>query len=293
MACDLSVIIVTWNTKDFLCNCIRSIKENTKKIIYEIIVIDNFSSDGSPEMVEEKFPEIILIKNKINIGYGRASNQGLAAAQGKYVLILNSDIKINQNCLDDMLDFMEKNPAIGASSCKLTFSDGKLQHSCRKFPTFKTFFLMLLGLRFLFPKMKPFRKYLMLDWDHSEIKKVDQIMGSFMFIRSDVIEEVGGFDERFWMYFEEVDLCLRINKAGWKIVHYPYVSAVHFLSKSAEQWGDIKKISEYQKSLLTYFKKNGKLYEYYILLAANKIKYLFFFPILKLIKNPFKSSSKL
>ena len=129
MACDLSVIIVTWNTKDFLCNCIRSIKENTKKIIYEIIVIDNFSSDGSPEMVEEKFPEIILIKNKINIGYGRASNQGLAAAQGKYVLILNSDIKINQNCLDDMLDFMEKNPAIGASSCKLTFSDGKLTTS--------------------------------------------------------------------------------------------------------------------------------------------------------------------
>lgn len=293
MPYDLSIIIINWNTKSLLYQCIESIKTHTKHISFQIIVVDNHSSDGSPEMVEENFPEVMLIKNKENRGYGRAGNQGLEAARGKYVLILNSDIKINQNCLDEMFKFMESNPEIGASSCKLTFPDGKLQHSCRKFPAFKTFFLMLLGLRFLFPKMKPFREYLMLDWDHSEIKEVDQIMGSFMFIRSSVINEVGSFDERFWMYFEEVDLCLRINKAGWEIVHYPYVSAVHFLSKSAEQWGDIKKINEYQKSLLKYFKKNGKLYEYYILSAVSRIKYLFFIPILKLIKNPFKSSSKL
>ena len=125
----------------------------------------------------------------------------------------------------------------------------------------------------------------MLDWDHSEIKEVDQIMGSFMFIRRNVIREVGGFDERFWMYFEEVDLCLKIKEAGWKIVHYPYASVVHFLSKSTEQWGNIKRIHEFQKSSLKYFKKNGKFYEYRILLAVNKIKYLFFTPILKLIKN--------
>jgi len=293
MACDLSVIIVNWNTKDFLCNCLRSIKENTKKIIYEIIVIDNFSSDGSPQAVEADFPGVTLIKNQENFGYGHANNQGYALAKGKYILFLNSDMVVQKNCLDEMFDFMEKNPAIGASSCKLTFPDEKLQYSCRKFPAFKTYLLMLLGLRVLLPKMKPFREYLMLDWDHSEIKEVDQIMGSFMFIRSDVIEKVGGFDERFWMYFEEVDLCLRINKAGWKIVHYPYVSSIHFLSKSAEQWGDIKKINEYQKSLLKYFKKNGKLYEYYILSAVSRIKYLFFIPVLKLIKNPFKSRSKL
>jgi len=285
MACDLSIVIINWNTKNLLYQCIKSIKTHTKKISLEIVIVDNFSSDGSPEMVEENFSEVILIKNKNNKGYGRAGNQGLATAQGKYVLVLNSDVVIKENCLDEMFDFMEKNPAIGASSCKLIFPDGTLQHSCREFPRFKTFFLMLIGIRFLFPKMKIFREYLMLDWNHSEIKEVDQIMGSFMFIRRNVIREVGGFDERFWMYFEEVDLCLRIKEAGWKIVHYPYASAVHFLSKSAEQWGDIKRIHEFQKSSLKYFKKNGKFYEYCILLAVNKIKYLFFTPILKLIKK--------
>ncbi len=285
MACDLSVIIVNWNTIGFLNNCIHSIKENTKKIIYEILVIDNFSTDGSPQAVEANFPEITLIKNQENFGYGRASNQGYALAKGKYILFLNSDMAVQKNCLEKMYDFMEKNPTVGASSCKLTHSDGSLQHSCRKFPSFKTIFLMQIGMRFLFPKMKIFRDYLMLDWNHSDIREVDQIMGSFMFIRSQVIKDVGGFDERFWMYFEEVDLCFRIKAAGWKIVHYPFSSSIHFLSKSSDQWGDIKRIQEFQKSLLKYFRKNGKFYEYCILLAVIKIKYLLFTPVLKLIKK--------
>lgn len=284
MACDLSVIIVNWNTKDYLNNCIRSIKENTKKISCEIIVIDNFSSDGSPQTVEANFPDVILIKNQENYGFGHANNQGYALAKGKYILFLNSDMIVQKNCLEKMFEFMEKNPAIGASSCKLTHPDGSLQHSCREFPSFKIIFLMLIGVRFLFPKMKMFRDYLMLNWDHSDIREIDQIMGSFMFIRSAVIKEVGRFDERFWMYFEEVDLCLRIKAAGWKIVHYPYVSSIHFLSKSSDQWGDIKRICEFQKSSLKYFKKNGKFYEYCILFTVNKIKYLFFTPILKLKK---------
>jgi GT2 family glycosyltransferase len=282
MGCDLSIIIVNWNTKDLLSQCIDSIKTHTKRISFETIVVDNFSSDRSAEMVEESFPDVRLIKNKQNRGFGKANNQGLAEADGKYILFLNSDIVVSEDCLDEVFDFMEQNPDIGASSCKLTFPDGTLQHSCRKFPDFKTFFLMLLGLRVFFPNMKTFRDYLMLDWDHSDLKEVDQIMGSFMFTRKDVLDQVGSFDERYWMYFEEVDLCLRIKKAGWKIVHYPYVSAVHFLSKSAEQWGEAKRIIEFQKSLLKYFRKNRKLYEYLILLAISKIKYLFFIPILKL-----------
>lgn len=293
MAYDLSVIIINWNTRDLLHKCIKAVKTNTQELSLQIIVVDNHSSDGSPDMVEKNFPEVNLIKNQENNGYGRAGNQGLKAAQGKYVLILNSDVKVNPKCLDEMFEFMENHPDIGASSCKLTFPDGTLQHSCRKFPDFKTYLLMLLGVRFLFPQMKWFREYLMLDWDHSEIREVDQIMGSFLFIRSRVIEQVGGFDEQFWMYFEEVDLCLRIHKAGWKIMHYPYVSAVHFLSKSSEQWGEIKKIKEYQKSLLKYFKKNKNPFEYAVLLAVNRIKYWFFIPVLKLLKAPFQTNSDL
>jgi len=282
---DASIIIVNWNTKDLLSQCIESIKTHTKKISFEIIVVDNFSSDGSPEMVERNFPEVALFKNKENKGFGQANNQGFTKAGGKYILFLNSDVVINENCLDEMFDFMEKNPKVGASSCKLTFPDGSLQHSCREFPSFKVFFLMLLGLRALLPNMKVFREYLMLDWDHSDEREVDQIMGSFMFVRKDVLNKIGSFDERYWMYFEEVDLCLRMNKAGWRVVHYPHASAIHFLSKSSEQWSEINKINEYESSLLKYFKKNGTFYEYYILLALSKIKYLFSIPILKLTEK--------
>jgi len=285
MARDLSVVIVNWNTKDLLSQCIESIKSQTKRISFEIIVVDNFSSDGSSRMVENNFPDITLIKNRKNRGFGRANNQGLAKARVKYILFLNSDMTVNENCLDEMFDFMEKNPDIGASSCKLTFPDGSLQHSCREFPSFWTFFLMLIGLRYFLPNMKTFRDYLMLDWDHSDIKEVDQIMGSFMFIRNEVLKQIGSFDERYWMYFEEVDLCLRMKKAGWKIVHYPYVSAVHFLSKSSEQWGEIRRIKEFQNSLLKYFRKNGKLYEYFILFALSKVRYFFVIPFLKLIEK--------
>jgi hypothetical protein len=189
---------------------------------------------------------------------------------------------VNENCLDRMFAFMEENPDIGASACKLNYPDGRLQHSCRQFPSFKVYFLIILGLRSLFPSLKVFRRYLMLDWDHSDTREVDQIMGSFMFMRRSALDQVGSFDERFWMYFEEVDLCLRLKKAGWKIVHYPQASAVHFLSKSSEQWGKLKVTREFQKSLLKYFKKNRRFYEYLILFAIGKIKYLFFIPILKL-----------
>ncbi|MFP4082409.1 MAG: glycosyltransferase family 2 protein [Candidatus Aminicenantes bacterium] len=282
MGCHLSIIIVNWNTRDLLRQCVESIKAHIRNITYQIVVVDNASSDGSAEMVEKSFPEVNLIKNKENQGFGRANNQGLAQAKGKYILFLNSDVKVNARCLDRMFEFMEKNPEVGASSCRLTFPDGSLQHSCRKFPSFKVFFPLVLGLRYFFPRMKVFRDYLMLDWGHSDTREVDQIMGSFMFTRARALRQVGGFDERYWMYFEEVDLCLRMKKAGWKIVHYPDASAVHFLSKSSGQWPETRRILEFQKSLLKYFKKNRKSYEYLILWALSKIKYLFLAPFLKL-----------
>jgi len=282
---DLSIIIVNWNTKDYLAGCLASIKDNTKNISYEIIVADNGSADGSADLVEQDFPGVSLIRNEENLGFGRANNQGLAKASGKYILFLNSDVAVAESCLDRMFAFMENHPEIGASACRLTFPDGRLQHSCRQFPSFKVYFLMLLGLRYLFPNLKAFRRYLMLDWDHSDEREVDQIMGSFMFIRKSVLDQVGSFDERYWMYFEEVDLCLRIKRAGWKIVHYPDAPAVHFLSKSSEQWGETKRIREFQKSLLKYFQKNGRRCEYYILLVISRIKYLLLFPLLKLTKR--------
>lgn len=275
----VSVVIVNWNTKDLLAQCLESLKKNTHHLTYEMIVVDNASGDGSPEMVKEKFPDVTLIPNRENRGFGRANNQGLQIAQGKYILFLNSDVVVSDSCLDRMYKFMEENPEVGASSCKLLNPDGTLQHSCRKFPDFKTFFPMLLGLRSLFPHLKVFRDYQMLDWDHSDIREVDQIMGSFMFIRKKALDQVGGFDERFWMYFEEVDLCLRLHQGGWKIVHYPSASAVHFLSQSAGQWREAKKIYEFHQSMLKYFHKNKSFFSYAILYVFSQFKFsiLYFF----------------
>lgn len=281
MGCDLSVIVVNWNTRDLLSRCIESIHRHTRRLSYEIIVVDNASEDGSPEMAEKRFPEVTLIKNDENRGFGRANNQGLALAQGRYVLFLNSDAEVDPGCLDGLFMYMEQNPAVGASACRLLNPEGSLQHSCRKFPDFRTFLLLVLGLRSLFPRMKIFRNYLMLDWDHADLREVDQIMGSFMFLRREVLDRIGGFDEQYWMYFEEVDLCLRIWKAGWTIVHYPYASAVHHLSRSSEQWGEAKRSVEFHRSLLKYFKKNKTFPEYFVLFILTQIKFLFLLPRLK------------
>jgi len=261
----LSIIIVNWNTKQLLNNCLRSIYENAKKIDFEIIVIDNASSDNSVKMVKEQFPQVTLIENHKNLGFAKANNQGLKVAKGKYILFLNSDTQVISNAIEIMVDFMEKNPNIGASGCKLLYPNAKLQHSCRMFPNFCVYLLITLGIRHLIPNAKIFRRYLMLDWDYNEIREVDQLMGAFIMTSRKVINRIGGFDERFWMYFEEVDFCYRVKKANWRIVFNPRAKIIHYLSQSGKQWTRFKKTKEAQISMRKYFKKHHSWMEALIL----------------------------
>lgn len=230
---DLSVIIINYNVKQLLRECLYSIYRNTKRINLEIIIVDNNSTDGSVDMVKSEFPEVKLIENCQNLGFAKANNQALKENKGRYVLLLNPDTVVLPNALDKMIEFMEANSQAGALGCKLLYPDGSLQRSCRSFPTLTTAFFENLGLEKFFPKNKLIAKYRMGYWDYNDVREVDQPMGSALMIRREVIEHVGFLDERFYMFFEEVDWCFRIKKRGWKIYFMPSAEIIHYGSQSA------------------------------------------------------------
>ena len=230
---DLSIVIVNYNVKHRLRECLQSIYGNTKKISFEVTVVDNNSSDGSVDMVKSEFPEVKLIENCKNLGFAKATNQGLKENRGRYILLLNPDTIVLPDALDKMVEFLEVNSHAGALGCKLLYPDGSLQRSCRSFPTLITAFFENTGLEKFFPRNKLVAKYRMGYWDYDDIREVDQPMGSALMISRKVFERVGFLDEQFYMFFEEVDWCFRAKKRGWKIYFTPRAEIVHYGSQSA------------------------------------------------------------
>ncbi len=253
---DLSIIIVNYNTKDLLKASLNSIKQNTHNIDYEIIVIDNHSKDNSVTMIEEQFPDVKLVKNSYNAGYSKANNQGIQIAKGKYILLLNSDTEVKESALNKAVQFMEERTDVGICGFKLLNEDGSIQLSCRSFPTFSTaLFNRYSIITRLFPNNKYSKEYLLLDWDHNEIREVDWVSGACMLIRRNVIEEIGILEEKFFMYSEDVDLCYRAKERGWKIVYYPFSEVMHYIGKSSEN-RQLLSIFERHKSMYIYYKKH-------------------------------------
>lgn len=229
----LSVIIVSYNVKSYLINCIRSVKKASQQFPVEIIVIDNASIDQSAESVVNEFPDVRLIKNDINLGYGSACNQGLSISKGDYLLILNPDTLVEENTFTHLLGFMEANREVGLVGCKILNEDGSLQLACRRsFPTPWIAFTKLSGLSYLFPKSKWFAKYNLTYLDENKPAEVDAVSGSFMLLSKSAYQKAGGFDEQFFMYAEDLDLCFRIKQSGFKVVYRPEASIIHFKGKS-------------------------------------------------------------
>jgi len=253
---DLSIIIVNYNTKDLIKACLKSIYQNTKAISFEIIVVDNHSKDSSVEMIEQKFPDVKLLKNKSNEGYSKANNQGMNISQGDYILLLNSDTEVKENALNNAVKFMNENKDIGICGLKLLNEDGSIQLSCRTFPTFSTalFHRYSLVTR-LFPDNRFSREYLLSDWDHNSVKDVDWVSGACMLIRREVIESVGLLEEKFFMYSEDVDLCYRAKVNGWRVVYYSFSEVIHYIGKSSEKKPFLS-IFERHKSMYIYYKKH-------------------------------------
>lgn len=233
---DLSIIIVNYNVKEFIQNLLHSIEKASQNITKEIIIIDNASDDGSVEFIQEKFPDVKLIVNKKNLGFGKANNIGLKEAKGEFILLLNPDTLVAEDTFDKMIDFFKTEPKVGLAGCKILNPDGTLQLACRRsFPGPWTSFTKVAGLSTLFPKSKLFAKYNLTYLDENQTYEVDAISGSFMMMRREVFEKVGGFDEQFFMYGEDLDFCYRVQKAGYKVFYVHTTKIIHYKGESTKR----------------------------------------------------------
>jgi GT2 family glycosyltransferase len=232
---DLSIIIVTWNSEEFIRNCLDSIFLSQGNFSSEVIVVDNNSSDETGKIVEQLYPQVNLIQNKKNSGYAKANNQGIEEASGEYILLLNPDTQILEDSLSLMYGVMEENPDIGALGPKLLNPDKSIQASCREFPTFSTLIWEFSGLSRLFPRSRVFSRWRMGYFDFDKQRETDQPMASCLMLRRTTLEDVGAFDENFVMFFNDVDLCFRIKKEGWKIWFYPEAKVIHYKGASTRK----------------------------------------------------------
>jgi hypothetical protein len=268
---NLSIIIVSWNTKELTLTCLRSIFTYLEKNTFEVFLVDNNSADGTVAAAEELKKEngwenLKIIANKENVGFAKANNQAIKLAKGKYVLLLNSDTEFVGGEVEKVLEFMRQNSDCGILGPKLLNSDKTLQKSCRRFPKLLDQIFVQLKFYNLFPeRIDLVREYFMLDFKHDEIREVDQIMGAAMFIKKGVFDKIGLLDEGFWAVFEEVDFCLRAQKAGFKTVFYPDFEIIHHKEQSFKQVASTRKQINFNKSLYYYFFKHKPLWQLFIL----------------------------
>lgn len=233
---DLSIIIVNYNVKEFLQNLLHSINKSITNYRYEIIVVDNNSVDGSVELLREKFPDVKLIDSKTNLGFSKANNLGLKIAKGKFLLLINPDTIVQEDTFEKMINFFQSNQNVGMAGCKILNPDGTFQLSCRRsFPGPWTSFCKVTGLSALFPKSKLFAKYNLTYLDEDLTYEVDALSGSFMMLRKNVYEKIGGLDETFFMYGEDLDWCYRIQKAGFKVFYFHETQIIHYKGESTRR----------------------------------------------------------
>ena len=249
----LSVIILTWNSKEMLRLCLNSLYSSLKVSEYEVIVVDNGSQDSTTEMISNNFPEIKLIKNTSNKGVAPARNQGLQIAQGKYLLLLDVDTTVAVGTIDVLIDYLDKHSTIGLVGPKLFYPDGQLQYSCRKFPTVWTKVLRRVPVkaaeRFLIDELYK-------SWDHNSVREVDYVIGACQLIRRKAIEEIGYLDNAMFYGAEDVDCCLRLQKADWKVVYNPHAIVIHKEQRITKKRLFSKITWKHILSLMRYFHKH-------------------------------------
>jgi len=251
----LSIIIVSWNVREDLLRCVRSIEENEPSCTFEIIIVDNASTDGTAGMIKKCFSEVKLIINHENRGFAAANNQAFELSRGEYVLLLNPDTILHPKSLDILVKFMDSNEDVGACGPKLLNADGSIQDSVRCFPSFRGALHRHTAFKFLGIFKGEYKKWVMYDFNNDKQRDVDQVMGAALMVRRSVTEQVGVMDERFFMYYEEVDLCYRIKQGGWRIVHIPEAVITHIGGGSAGQIPVGKRIMA-MTSLLKFFRKH-------------------------------------
>lgn len=290
---DVSIIIVNWNTRDILRDCLTSVYSQTRNITYEVIVIDNASSDGSAEMIKGEFPQVVLIENSENKGFGAANNQGMRIAAGRFFLLLNSDTLILEGAIQKTIHYAGVHPEAGVIGCRVVWPDGTLQSTCFRFANLP--FILLSSLMF-FRMAKPFHIPLLHperypNLNYEEEHDVDVVAGCFFLVRQEVIQAVGMFDEDFFMYGEEAEWSFRITKAGWKVRYFPGASIVHLYGASSFQIEDDTRINKQKGTLLFLEKTRGRLYAWlanFVMTFGVLLRMPFWFisDIFKFVKKP-------
>jgi hypothetical protein len=253
---DLSVVVVSFNGRDYLRRCLASLLGHTKGVSCEVIVVDNASWDGSAQMVEAEFPQVALIRLPVNVGFAAGCNRGIERAAGEFVLLLNPDTELAEDALSPMVAYCRQNPSVGLLGPKLLNSDGSLQLSCRRFPSHMTsLFNRQSILTRLFPGNPFSRRYLMTDWAHDRIEPVDWLSGACVMLRREMVERIGAMDEGYFMYIEDVDLCYRAHQAGYEVVYFPQVAVTHHIGRSTETMPN-RSIVQWHRSMWRYYRKH-------------------------------------
>lgn len=272
---DLSIAVVNRNTGPLLRACLSSIQHTIQSsgLAVEVIVVDNASTDNSAQQLEADFAGVRTIRNSRNVGFARANNQAFVMATGRHLLMLNPDTEVLGNALQAMVAFLDQHPAAGALGCRLLNPDGTLQVSCGHFPSLANMIPEGLGISRLFPRAPLWRHFKMTYWRHDEVRQVDQPSGACLMIRGSAWQAVGPLDERYFMYFEEVDLCYRLKQSGWSIWFLPDAQVIHYGGRSSAQDLDVRIVARY-RSLLRFFGKHRPPWQGTILRIVTLIEML-------------------
>jgi GT2 family glycosyltransferase len=270
---DVSIVIVSLNTRDLLRECLQSVIRTGSSLRIQVIVIDNNSTDGSAAMVEHDFPYAVLIRSKVNLGFGRANNLGFQSARGRYVVLLNSDAFLTAGSLERSVAHMDANLQAGIGGGRLIGPDGSMQPSARMFPTVLNDLIVLSGLAARFPQSKFFGRFDRTWANELECAEVDWVPGAFSIIRADALAQVGNFDPRFFLYYEEVDLCRRLKRKGYSVWYWPDITVVHIGGQSSRQVPSLEvsragaQITLWRmRSMLLYYRKHHGLLARFVML---------------------------
>jgi GT2 family glycosyltransferase len=229
---EISVIIVSWNARNYLEECLTSLHYGVS-CTCEVIVVDNASTDGSPEMVRMKFPRVMLIQTGQNLGFSKANNMGIRHSRGRYLALVNSDVNVLPGCLDKLAAFLAGNPRVGMVGPRIMYGDGRQQSSCRRFPSLWNNVCEVFYLNKLFPRSVFFAGEHMFHFSYDYTREVQVLVGCFILARREAVNQFGLLDEDFWMYGEDIDWCQRCGRSGWKVMFYPDAEAIHYCGGSS------------------------------------------------------------
>jgi GT2 family glycosyltransferase len=287
---DLSIIIVNWNTKKLLVECIDSVYASPPNSNFEIWVVDNASTDGSPELIRDRYPQVKLIDNEENIGFARANNQAFQRSEGNYILLLNPDTVVEPNAIEYLVQYLDEQPNAGMVGSRLLNPDKTLQISAFPVPTLSKEFWRMFHL----DAFVPYANYPMEKWDLESVREVDSLLGACMLVRREALGQFGLFDEEYFIYSEEVDLCTRLKKGGWHLYWLPVSVVIHYGAQSTQQVAEEMFLRLYAGKIL-YFRKhhsNLTVLVYKLILFLATVSRLLLTPF-ALIEEPIKRNEHL